>query len=333
MDAQNYVSVDRIFSKLNRDLKGSDFNESDIIEWIGEALDFLSVPQILVEDVKFVQVENHHGELPENLHLITQIARDRSDACFHNPEPEVREWKSAPFCDDEEIEEHNFSEICNVPDELLNMPEVYLEAFLEAEVIQTMNPEQFNDFNLDWNYQVWSSSNYYTQNFTPVRLTSNTFFNSIVCKEKDQSLYNNCGDEYTIVGDTNKRMRFSFRDGVVAVSYLKNSVDKETGYPLIPDNISYITAITYYIKWKMAEHFDWIGREGWANKALKAETSWGTYVKQAKNGAKMPKTLDQYQNLLEASHYLVPKHNQYYGFFGNLNKREAMNFQTQNKRH
>ena len=48
MSVINYVSVDRIFSKINRDLKGTEIPEDDVIEWIGEALDFLKVPQKLV---------------------------------------------------------------------------------------------------------------------------------------------------------------------------------------------------------------------------------------------------------------------------------------------
>lgn len=294
-----YVTIDRIFSKINRDLKGTEVNESDVIEWIGEALEFLEVPQILVEDVKFLKVEDYHTNIPSNLHMITQIARNNA---YSKP---VK--KDCEYFDREEDQ----IEVCEnntIPD--------------------SCNPE-FLD--LDWTYTIWTTSDYYRKNYTPVRLATGNFFKSLVCKEKDKSLYQTCSDEYTIIGDTEKKLRYNFIEGEVAISYLKNSVDKETGYPLIPDQISYTTAIVYYLKWKIAEMHDWAGREGWVSKAEKAEQRWGKYAKQAKNYMKMPKTLDQYQNLLEQSHYLIPNHKRYYGFFGNLNKSEVRNFSNLNR--
>jgi len=188
-------------------------------------------------------------------------------------------------------------------------------------------------FDLKWEYSLWSDSQYCKDKFTPVRLSNNVFFNSLVCKEKNnQEIYRNCGDEYTIVGTTEKRLRFSFREGFVAVAYLRNAIDIETGYPLVPDNYSYLSAITYYIKWKLAEWYDWNGREGFGIKAEKAEKRWLKYTKQGKNYMKMPKGLDQYQNLLEQSHTMIPKHNMYYGHFGNLNKAESKKFNNPDNR-
>jgi hypothetical protein len=283
MSTLKYVTIDRVFSKISRDLKGTETNEGDVIEWIGEALEFLEVPQILVEDVKFLKVVDYHTEMPEGLHMITQIAKHAT---------------STPIAQNEEV----LSDVDD-PDFL----------------------------NLDWTYNVWTSSDIYLKNYTPVRLATGNFFNTLVCKEKDDSLYNSCDDEYTIIGETEKKLRFNFIEGDVAVSFLKNSVDEETGYPLIPENISYLSAIVYYLKWKIAEMHEWAGRDGWASKADKAEVRWSKYARQAKNYMKMPKTLDQYQNLLEQSHNLIPNHNRYYNYFGNLGKRQVRNFQMTNK--
>lgn len=333
MSKINYVTVDRVFSKINRDLKGTDLNESDVIEWIGEALEFLQVPQVLVEDVKFLKVEDYHVDMPDGLHMITQIAkntatdypvdsRETNCQCQRGPEPEPC------TCDSDACPSTDW----NVDEQQLdNMPDSYALAFLNADTTQYLNSLALSKLDLDWTYTIWTSSEYYRRNYVPVRLATGTFFNSLVCKEKDKSLYLTCDYEYTIVGQTEKKLRFNFIEGDIAVSYLKNSVDKETGYPLIPDNISYITAITYYIKWKIAEMYDWAGREGWSTKAEKAEARWIKYVRQAKNFMKMPKTLDEHQNLLEQTHYLIPDHNKYYGFFGNLGKRQTRNFNTLNR--
>lgn len=363
MRALKYVSVDRIFSKLDRDIKGTDINESDVIEWIGESLEFLCVPQVLVEEVLFLDVKNHHTDMPENLHLITQIARnnnyeleEETEKCEEEEALPVREFTACnidpvtedpcsiepinelpgdreecdPILDPEEVEEpFEFSLTCDLETPLDNLPNVYAETFLNSDLVKDMHPEVFRDLNLKWSYGTWVSSKYYKANYTPIRLATSTFFNSIVCKEKDRFLYGSCVDEYTIVGTTEKKLRFSFKEGQIALSFLKNSVDEETGYPLIPDQISYITAITYYIKWKIAEENDWSGRDGWASKSERAEAKWLKYCRQAKNYMKMPKTLDEYQNLLEQTHYLIPDHRKYYGYFGNLGKAEHRNFQNQ----
>lgn len=337
MSKLKYVTIDRIFSKINRDLKGTDLNESDVIEWIGEALEFLQVPQVLVEDVKFLTVKDYHVEVPDGLHMITQIAKNTSNSLSDSKKVncqciEESEKKSCSCLTDVSDIDFCNAESWDVNEQdLENMPEGYSSAFLNADTTQYLNSLALNRLDLDWNYTLWTSSQYYRRNYTPVRLATGTFFNSLVCKEKDKSLYLTCDYEYTIIGQTEKKLRFNFIEGDIAISYLKNSVDKETGYPLIPDNISYITAITYYIKWKIAEMYDWAGREGWSGKSEKAEAKWLKYVRQAKNYMKMPKTLDEYQNLLEQTHYLIPNHNRYYGFFGNLGKRQVRNFNTLNR--
>ena len=54
-----YTTVDRIFNKLYRDLRETSLNESDVIEWIGEALDFLKVAENQEEAIAFLEVKNH----------------------------------------------------------------------------------------------------------------------------------------------------------------------------------------------------------------------------------------------------------------------------------
>ena len=322
MSKINYVSIDRVFARLGRDLKGTEINESDVIEWIGEALEFLEVPQILIEDVKFLDVKNYQVDMPTNLHMITQIAKHNQQ---HYMAKELSRYTPPP---EDTIP---FEGYTDVTEEMETLPDNYLEAFLNSELTQTFPLRDLAELDLDWTYTIWTSSAYYKRYFTPVRLKTGTFFNTLVCKEKDESLYASCSDEYTIVGTTDKKIRFNFSDTQIAISYLKNAVEKETGYPLVPDQISYITAIVYYIKWKIAEMHEWAGRDGWSNKVDKAEVKWLKYCRQAKNFMKMPKTLDEYQNLLEQTHNLIPNHKRYYGFFGDLGKNKARNFMNYNK--
>lgn len=310
-----YTTVDRLLSKFHRDLRGTDINESDAISWIGEALDFLKVHEIQEQAVAFIEVKNNQIDVPEGLQMVLQIARR------NNWTPETKEECSITSTDAmEDIFQQDIkTTISNCVDcddsEPLNPDGTLL--FSGAEY----NP--YADF--QWDFPMWTTSKHYVEKYTPVRLANHVFFNSLVCKEKTP--YENCGeDEYTIVGTYNKKIRFSFSEGYVAVAFVRNAVDNETGYPLVPDNISYVTAITYYVKWKIAERMDYSGREGWSTKADKAEQRWLKYARQGKNYMKMPKGIDQFQNLLEQSHQLIPRHRKYYGYFGNIGREEDRKF-------
>jgi hypothetical protein len=330
----DFTSVDRILSKFHRDIKNAELNESDAIEWIGEALDFLKVHAITEQAVAFIEVKDYQCELPKGFQNVLQVARnnnwsEQNDLCLcpaticattttvdtTTPGVKVTTVITDPNCAP-----------CEVKKPGPNMP---VPLTCQGEPMTDYDLAYYRPyFDLGWFYSGWTESYYYHNNYTPVRLADHTFFNSIVCKEyNSDSIYQSARDEYTIVGHgCNRALRFSFKTGSIALAYNKSVMDKETGYPLVPDDISFITAITYYIKWKIAESLDWNGREGFAIQAQKAEQRWLKYARQAKNKAKMPKTLDDYQDLLEQSHYLIPNHKRFYGFFGNLNQPENRSF-------
>src|SRR5690349_19381133 len=70
-----YTSIDRIFSKVNRDIT-SDFNEEDVIEWTGEALGFMESNKSFDEAVAFMEVNNFTANMPPLSHGLIQIARN-----------------------------------------------------------------------------------------------------------------------------------------------------------------------------------------------------------------------------------------------------------------
>lgn len=304
-----YTSIDRIFSKLIRDVK-SDFSEADVVEWCGEALEFIGATRLYEEAVAFIEVKNHQCKLPAGLHAVIQVARNNR-------------W-SGPKDDS----------LC--PAKIKSEVPVNTDPQASIPVALDCNGEPVNEyelayyrpyFDLRYEYDLWRCSGTYTEKYTPVRLTTNTFFNSLVCKETTagiENIYQSSVDEYTIVqGDT---LRFSFKEGSVAVAYLRQIVDEETGYPMIPDNISYTTAITKYITMKMFEREFYNGREGAAQKMQKAESDWQWYCKQAGNVDMMPYGVDEHQNLLDQRSYILPQQNRYYGFFGKMNRPEIRKY-------
>lgn len=314
MSELQYTSIDRIISKFHRDLRGTNVNESDMVEWIGEALEFLKVSQIQEQSIAFIEVENHHAEIPNGFQMVLQIARN-------NEWVKENKDKCSPENIINEITQNNEDCLdCGDCNDNMLVTDCNGYVIEDGEIVNYIPY-----FDLKFDYQHWLKNRLYKSKYTPVRLSNHTLYNSIVCKQKvDECI--GCIDEYTIVGTTEKRIRTSFQEGSIAMAYLKNAIDEKTGYPLIPDEISYITAITYYIKWKISEWYQWNGRQGSESMAQDNERKWLKYCRQAKNNAKMPKSIDDFQDLLEQTHYLIPNHKKYYGFFGNLGKSQQLKF-------
>lgn len=310
-----YTTVDTILSMVHRDLRGTNIHELDVIEWIGEAMGFLEVGELLEESVAFLEVKNHEAPLPDWFKFVIQIAK------YDKEEIEKDCYKPGEDEDiDTPIEERS--------------PDSCGDNFLLDWMLGEIN-EYRPYFDMQWQFNPWTVSTYYKRNFTPVRLANHTLFNSIVCRTSPlgQDLYTpDCEDEYTIVGTTDRKLRFSFEEGYVALSYLKTPVDKETGYPFVPDQVQHLSAVANYIKWKLSERLLWEGREGSKTLVEYYMVLWQKYIKQAKNWSKMPKTIDELQNLSEEWNSLIPRRDRYYSYFGKLGRRENRKFNDPNGR-
>jgi len=304
-----YTTLDRILSKIYRDLGLEEISETDVVEWSGEALDFMQTPSILEEAVAFIEIKNHQAELPTGLHSIIQIAKNNSfskNVCPANVILDSTDLEDAS----EEVAEgcEPVALDCNGTP-ITGYEVAYYRPY----------------FDLQYEYSGWSNSSYY-RNYSPVRLANHSFFNTLVCPE-DEAVYNSSQDEYTVSGDI---IKTSFREGSIAIAYYRQRLDTETGYPLIPDDVSFTTAITMYITMKYMSRMWYMGREGYGDKMQKSEADWQWYCKQASNKAFTLHGVDQYQNLLEERNHLIPRLNRYYGFFGKMGKPENKSFINSN---
>lgn len=296
--------MDRVFAKLDRD-GVNDFKEDDVIEWTGEALEFMRCVKSYEEAVCFVEVKNFRCSIPKWCHAVIQIAKDNTVTTGMAVTAFTKQVKDI-FAEQTIIDSNG--DIINV---------------------QSGASVSNNQITMKVDYKVWVDSPYYSGRFSPVRLKSSSFFSSIVCTEIGIP-YHNCQDEYNIVmGDT---LEFSFQEGLVAIAYLKQAVEKETGWPLIPDHVSFLSGITWYVDLMLATKDFRKGREGATARMNKAEDKWNWYCKQAGNVDMMPHGIDEHQNLLDQRGYLLPLQNQYFNFFGNLNKGEARGYNNPNRR-
>jgi len=241
-----FVTVDRAISKVYRDTGGGEgFDETDIIERIGEALEFLQVPGSQEERLAFLGVRGHRADVPRGFQSVLRMER-----YGHGPAKgglsDTADGKAFPLGD----------------------------------------------------RGIWGDC------FEPVRPAGQGGLLS--CGEGHPLREGHCGEEYAIVGTAERKFLFSFKEGRVALAYLSNAVDPATGYPLVPDDAAFLSAISYYVRWKLAEERSWNGREGSAGLAQNLERLWLRYARQAKNRAKMPKGMDEFERLMEQGRAMLP---------------------------
>ena len=290
------------------------FSESDVIEWTGEALEAIDAVTMLEECVEFSEVKNHMVELPKFTNSIVMIAEHNGDYINTTPLNIIESLEeNSKTC------EHKTDCSCeNVTQKYIPVDHTGYPIF-DGDVYEWQP-----NINVQAEYINWSTCDVYKDKWTPVRLANHAFFNSIVCQEPDSDkLYQNSRSEYTIIGG--KGIRFSFQTGYVAISYLRQKLD-ENNYPMIPDHYAYTTAITKYVTMKLMERLWYSGREGYERKVAKAEQDWQWYCKQAGNRGIMPNGIDQFQNMLDQSQYLLPRMFRYNQFFKDMSRPESRKY-------
>lgn len=298
----DYVSVDRIFAKIERDL-GMTFDEGQVIEWIGEALEFIGSAPFYEPAIAFITVKNHQASVPNGTHQIKQIARnhrwngvDENALC---PADVLRDIK-------------NCTETLPTPPNSLPIPlDCYGSPLMDYDIAYYRPYYDLRDEYYGWS---WAKSNLYQSSFVPIRKATTNFFDT---QNKDgQCISSNGRDEYQVI--RKKILRFSFKEGQIALSYDRQAIDEETGYPLVPDTIEHTTAIVAYVTLRLMKRDMYNKREGSIGLVERAEYDWQWYCKQASNYDLMPRGEDDYQNLMDQRNRILPNNKQYYGFFGNM---------------
>ena len=171
MQKFQFIKIDSILSKFHRDFRGLDINESDAIDWIGEALGFMQIVSASEEAIAFIEVKNYQAPIPNGLHFITQIARNTN---WEKPE-DTSKCTYQTLCDlDTEYED------CNTCDNFTNLVPVNCK----GEICGDYEVAYYKPFfDLQYEYLQWANSNSRRSQYVPVRLANHSFFDTLVCKE------------------------------------------------------------------------------------------------------------------------------------------------------
>lgn len=116
-------------------------------------------------------------------------------------------------------------------------------------------------------------------------------------------------------------IKTNVKEGYLMVSYNRVPVDEE-GYPKIPDHVSFMEALYWYITMKLL-YPQW--RDGRVRDAVyyDARRSWNYYCKQAYGTAMMPNT-DQLESIKNAWLRLVPELNEHRSFFSTVGQAQEI---------
>lgn len=246
-----YISVYAIVDKLYRDY---DYNEEldvfDLIEWAGEALEFIGAGQQYEERVAELIVKNNMAALPCNFH--------------NDPMP------------------------------------------------------SFNGNPLDY-------ANGY---FATMENNSADGKNYVNGKEVSEDTFPTSGNVTDRNNSGRLRETFYIKDGVLVTSINEGTIllaynaikTDEDGYPMIPDNISYKTAIAKYCQ-MMLDNRDARRNRITRDWAQKSESDWHFYCKQARANANMP-NVAKAESIRNQWVKLKPNQNTYSTFFNDLSIRE-----------
>jgi len=309
-----FVSVDRIFSKLERDITPT-FNEDHVIEWIGEALNFIGTPNQSEQAVAFIEVKNHQCYVPKYCNSIMQIARDNK--WFDK----TKKVDCTPKKIIHEIQDVAFQKCNSCGDE--DMGYVVLDG-MGTPVLEYDTAYYRPYFDLKAEHLEFGNTNYFRGRYSPIRRATGSFFGELGHKDYDNNgVHSYNDDKYQVI--KGEILRFSFCNGYVAVSFNRQVMDIETGYPMVPDEDSHTTAIVSYVTMKMMKKEFFRGKQGSDMRLKVANDDWTHYCAQATAVDMMPHSEDDYQNIGDMWNRMLPV-NEYNNFFGSLANPEYRKF-------
>lgn len=194
---------------------------------------------------------------------------------------------------------------------ILGCPRMFEEktALVDIENWRGLIPCDFNDI-----IQVRTHSSCDRKNYGVFRHTTNSFHMS----ENKQDSYDLT---YKIQGNV---IFTSIKEGTIEIAYNAFAVDSD-GYPMIPDNSSFINALELYIKKK---HFNILFDTGKINQAIYNQVcqDYAWAVGQAQSDLVRP-TIDQMQSITNSFNTLVQRVSEHRSGFVNHGSAEMIKLQ------
>lgn len=194
---------------------------------------------------------------------------------------------------------------------IVGCPRMFEEktALVEIENYRGMIPCDFNDI-----IQVRTHSSCDRKNYRVFRHTTDSFHMS-----------NNKQDSFDLTYKIQGNVIFtSIKEGTIEIAYNAFAVDSD-GYPMVPDNSSFISALEFYIKKKK---FNILFDEGKISQAVWNQVcqDYAWAVGQAQSDLIRP-TIDQMQSITNSLNTLIPRVSEHKSGFVNNGSAEMIKLQ------
>ena len=299
------TSIERVIAGLYRDLKPVvELSENDLIEWAGEALEQIGAYTQLEEKIASLTVDGYKAILPSGVHKVIQVAYKYTEGS-PSTTPMLTTASPCTTCSTNGCDPEcpTCADVCETSAQLIQNAELFLQYY---------KPNSFR------------ATGYYYDHYKPLRLASGPFAipNTAECADCT-GISANCDQEYSLDWPY---IKTSFKQGYICVAYVGQALD-DRGFPLIPDEVSYVEAIKRYIIYKL-KYSEFLQGQTPPQVYAKLEEDWHWYCAQARSKATMPDTIDKLQNLKDQHIRLIPKVSRYQGFFGNLHTVEKLDLKN-----
>ncbi len=295
------VSVKNVIAKVFSDLDLTEGTHriSDMITWAGEALEKIGAFPSLVtkvtgmDDIPLLEVTNYQAVLPYDFHRLVQVAYSKTKSGPFYP---VR-YATGSFDTGSELTKSTTTDVVNSESALVTIA-MSLYDLPYAAALAKMNSEP------------------------AIRAQLNALVNAANDKSKASTataLTNNTSDYTYLI--TPNHIKMNQKDGYIMLSYQAVPTDGD-GYPLIPDDQSYMEALYWYITMKLM-YPEW--RAGRVRDAVyyDARRSWNFYCKQAYGNALLPNK-DQLESIKNTWLRLVPEVNEHQTSFSTIGQRQIV---------
>lgn len=280
-----WTNIKSVLFELESWIPKEYYNENRLIEDCMKAVDKIGAVITYQPKVKFIEVDQYKACLPIDCLQIIQIAHKNTF----------------------KLDNADIMVLSATPGDCVDCGET---------------PNQSN-FNLnDITSQTLITSEYFHRNWTPLRLSTNTFALGVHC-DNCVNITANCQYEYTVTPDG--IMTFNFQKGYICVSYYAYPTDCD-GVPMIPDDEDYKEALKSYCLMNSWERRWNLKEEGASERYLKYQQLWGLMKAKATASIRMP-DLGEAENLMQISTKLIPNNRRFNSFFSTMNTPETLRMQ------
>tara|TARA_R110002020_G_scaffold113666_1_gene261485 strand:- start:4 stop:897 length:894 start_codon:yes stop_codon:yes gene_type:complete len=286
------ISSKAVIRKIFRDLKPQNDNWiDDAVEWIGEALEHIgAAPQLNLKNC-VLDITDHKTLMPSDLYYINQVAINSSVSPVSATELDKLTTK-----------------VKELQADITAAQDAGLEYSSTTSILHEINSRIVVLENVYFKNE---------NNLQPLQYGASNFHQSMHCTG---CVNENAEYEDTYIVD-NDYIKTSFESGKICISYMAFPTDEDC-FPLVPDDISFMEAMFWYVYKKILMSFRAPAEtKGNGISYQFAEQQWKYYCTQARNAANYP-DIDKYESFMNQWVRLIPNMNRHDAGFEQLNNRE-----------